>query len=123
MGITKWLREEGRVKRHRRIRKKIVGTAERPRLCVYRSLNHMYAQLVDDTKGTTLMTVSTRSPDLKDKIKAGGNVKAATVVGEVLAERALGKGLTKAVFDRAGYHYHGRVKALAEAARKKGLLF
>ena len=123
MGITKWLREEGRVKRHRRIRKKISGTAEKPRLYVFRSLNHMYAQLIDDIKGATLLSVCSQTPDIREKIKTGGNVKAAAIVGELLAERALSKGFTKVVFDRGGYKYHGRVKALAEAARKKGLVF
>jgi len=121
--MTRWLTIEGRARRHKRIRKDIVGTPERPRLCVYRSLNHMYAQLVDDLKGATIITVSSNTADFREKMKSSGNVKAAALVGEMLAERAQTKGITKVVFDRAGYRYHGRVKALAEAARKKGLIF
>ncbi len=123
MGMTKWLTIEGRDRRHKRIRKNISGTPEKPRLCVYRSLNHMYAQLIDDIKGSTIITVSSNTADFKEKMKAAGNVKAAALVGELVAERAQAKGITKVVFDRGGYRYHGRVKALAEAARKKGLVF
>lgn len=123
MGITKWLRTDGRQRRHLRVRKKIAGTAQKPRLSVYRSLNHMYAQLIDDDAGKTLVEVSTAAKVLKAKVKSGGNVAAAAVAGEALAERALAMGVTKVVFDRGGYQYHGRVKALAEAARKKGLIF
>ena len=123
MGMTKWLTIEGRDRRHKRIRKNISGTPEKPRLCVYRSLNHMYAQLIDDIKGSTILTVSSNTADFKEKMKAAGNVKAAALVGDLVAERARAKGITKVVFDRGGYKYHGRVKALAEAARKKGLVF
>lgn len=123
MGMTKWLTIEGRDRRHKRIRKGITGTPERPRLCVYRSLNHMYAQLIDDIKGATIITVSSNTADFKKNMKTAGNVKAAILVGELVAERAMAKGITKVVFDRAGYRYHGRVKAVAEAARKKGLVF
>ena len=123
MGTPKWIRVDGKERRHLRIKKKIFGTSSRPRLCVRRSLNHTYAQLIDDDAGKTIVSASTTSPDVRGKLKSGGNVKASSLVGEALAERAISKGLTKVVFDRAGYRYHGRVKALAEAARKKGLQF
>jgi large subunit ribosomal protein L18 len=113
----------GRLKRHKRIRKKIFGTTERPRLFVFRSLRHIYAHLIDDTQGRTLLTVSTLSPELKEKLKTGGNIEAAKMVGKLLGEKARQKGITKVVFDRGGYKYHGRVKALAEAAREAGLEF
>lgn len=122
--MKKWIKIEGRLRRHKRIRKDIVGTKERPRLSVRRSLNHLYAQVVDDTAGKTLVQVSTLSPDLKDSLKKGaGNVKGAVVLGAAIAEKCKKEGITKVVFDRAGYMYHGRVKALAEAARKGGLSF
>ncbi len=114
---------EGRRIRHLRIRQAVRGTAERPRLAVYRSLNHIYAQLIDDTAGRTLVSVDSRSPDFQQKLKVGGNVAAAKVVGELVAQRAKAHGITKVVFDRGGYQYHGRVKALAEAARAAGLGF
>jgi large subunit ribosomal protein L18 len=114
---------EGRKIRHLRIRRDVRGTAERPRLAVYRSLNHIYAQLIDDTAGRTLVSVDSRSPDFQQKLKVGGNVAAAKVVGELVAQRAQARGITKVVFDRGGYQYHGRVKALAEAARAAGLGF
>ena len=104
---------------HARIRTRMQGTAERPRLNVYRSLNHIYAQLVDDAKGETLLSAST----LAAKIKTGGNVAAAKEIGKLVAERAQEKGIKKVVFDRGGYLYHGRVKALADAAREAGLEF
>ena len=104
---------------HQRIRKKVLGTAERPRLNVYRSLNHIYVQVIDDLHGTTL--VSAHSAE--GKSRAGGNVAAAKTVGKAIAERAKAKGITKVVFDRGGYIYHGRVKALADAAREAGLQF
>ena len=113
----------GRQRRHKLIRKKIIGTKDRPRLCVFRSLENLYAQLIDDIKGHTLFSASTNAPDLKKKIGHGGNVKAALVLGEEFAKRAKEKGFSKIVFDRAGYLYHGRVKAFAEAARKNGLIF
>ena len=116
-------KEDKRHTRHLRVRKKVVGTPERPRLCVYRSLGHMYAQVIDDTAQRTLVSASTVEPAVKEKTASGGNVKAAAVVGKILAERALEKGLKKAVFDRGGYLYHGRVKALADAAREGGLDF
>jgi len=122
--MKKWIKMEGREKRHRRIRKNIVGTKERPRLSVRRSINHLYAQIIDDTAGKTLLQLSTLSPDLKTTLKMGaGNVKGAALLGAALAERCKKEGIAKVVFDRAGYLYHGRVKALAEAARKGGLSF
>ena len=104
---------------HRRIRHKVRGTSERPRLAVYRSLNHIYAQLIDDDKAQTLASASTREKSLA--VKTGGNVEAAKKIGETIAERALAAGISKVVFDRGGYLYHGRVKALTDAARAAGL--
>lgn len=122
--MKKWLEIEGRQKRHRRIRRKINGTKERPRLSVRRSINHLYAQIVDDTAGKTLVQLSTLSADIKDKLSKGaGNVKGAALLGTALAEKCKKKGIAKVVFDRAGYLYHGRIKALAESARKGGLSF
>jgi large subunit ribosomal protein L18 len=112
---------------HDRIRKKMQGTAERPRLNVYRSLNHIYVQVIDDLHGTTLVSASTaegkKADGTKDARRTGGNVASAKAVGKVIAERAKAKGVTKVVFDRGGYIYHGRVKAVAEAAREAGLQF
>ena len=107
---------------HDRIRKKMQGTAERPRLNVYRSLNHIYVQVIDDLHGTTLVSASTAEGKKEDR-RTGGNVASAKAVGKVIAERAKAKGVTKVVFDRGGYIYHGRVKAVAEAAREAGLKF
>ena len=122
--MKKWIKLEGRARRHKIIRKKIIGTKERPRLSVSRSLGHIYAQIVDDMDGKTLAAISTLSPEIKDTVKNdGGNVKGAAVLGTALAELCKKKGVTKVVFDRAGYMYHGRVKAMAEAARKGGLQF
>jgi len=122
--MKKWIKIEGRLRRHRRIRKAIQGTKDRPRLAVRRSINHLYAQVIDDTLGKTLVQISTLSADLKDSIKkSGGNVKGATLLGAAIAEKCKKAGITKVVFDRAGYLYHGRVKALADAARKGGLSF
>ncbi len=104
---------------HKRIREKLSGTAQRPRLNVYRSLNHIYAQLIDDSDGKTLVSASTREA----KIKTGGNLAAAKEIGKQLAEKAKAKGVDKVVFDRGGYLYHGRIKALADAARAAGLKF
>ena len=114
---------QGRKVRHLRIRARVIGTPERPRLAVFRSLNHIYAQVVDDTTGRTLAAVDSRAPDFRQKVKAGGNVAAAKIVGELLAQRAKARGINQVVFDRGGYQYHGRVKALAEAARAAGLGF
>lgn len=116
-------KEELRVRRHGRVRKKVVGTAERPRLNVYRSLNNIYAQVVDDKTHATLVSASTVDKELKGKVKTGGNVASARMVGELVAKRAKEKGVEKVVFDRGGYQYHGRVKSLAEAAREAGLEF
>ena len=117
------LRESQRQARHQRLRKRVVGTSERPRLCVHRSLKNMYVQMIDDSTGKVLFGLSTRNKDVAAKIKGGGNVAAAPVLGESLAEQVLRQGVTKVCFDRGGYLYHGRVKALAEAARKGGLEF
>jgi large subunit ribosomal protein L18 len=110
---------------HRRVRKKISGTPQRPRLCVFRSLNNIYAQVIDDTRGVTLVSASTLEPDVRELLNGagGGAVEAAKKVGAVVARKALEKGVTKVVFDRGGYQYHGRVKALADAAREAGLEF
>jgi len=117
--ITQTKRNEIRRRIHNRIRKKMAGTAERPRLNVYRSLNHIYAQVIDDQKGETLVSAST----LQAKAKTGGNVAAAKEIGKSIAEQAVAKGIKRVVFDRGGYLYHGRVKALADAAREAGLEF
>jgi large subunit ribosomal protein L18 len=114
---------EGRKIRHRRVRRLVRGTAERPRLAVFRSLNHIYAQLIDDSIGRTLAAADSRSPEFQQRQKTGGNVAAAKIVGELIAQRAKAQGIGQAVFDRGGYQYHGRVKALADAARSAGLAF
>ncbi len=106
---------------HERIRKKISGTGERPRLAVFRSVNHIYAQVIDDTRGVTIASASTTESDLKKT--SGGNIAAAKEVGRLIAERAKDKGINRVVFDRGGYIYHGRVRNLAEAAREAGLEF
>ena len=103
--------------RHRRVRRKVHGTAERPRLCVFRSNKHIYAQVTDDWSRRTLLSCSTLSPELKGQTKHGGSVESAVKVGELIGRRCLEAGITALVFDRGGYRYHGRVKALAEAAR------
>jgi large subunit ribosomal protein L18 len=115
--------KSARVKRHRRIRVKISGQAQRPRLVVYRALDNLSAQLVDDTQNKTILSLSTFDKKLKGNFPTGGNVKAAAALGEIFAKEAKGKGVIKIVFDRAGYLYHGRVKAFAEALRKGGLEF
>jgi len=111
-----------RIRRHRRVRKRVRGTASRPRLAVFRSLRHIYAQLVDDDAARTLAAASSTDAELRGKVD-GGNVAGAAAVGEALARRALAQGIGQVVFDRGGYKYHGRVRALAEAARKAGLKF
>ncbi|MDI3328219.1 MAG: 50S ribosomal protein L18 [Alicyclobacillaceae bacterium] len=121
--LTKVNRKEARRRRHLRVRKKVFGTPERPRLNVFRSAKHIYAQVIDDTKGHTYVAASTLDRELRNEIAYGGNVEAARKVGELVAKRALEKGIRKVVFDRGGYLYHGRVKALAEAAREAGLEF
>ena len=110
-------------KRHLRVRNRIKGNAERPRLSVYRSLNHIYAQIIDDSKGITLISESTMESDLKGQVESGGNIGAAQAVGKAIAEKALTQGIKKVVFDRGGHIYHGRIKILAEAAREAGLDF
>ncbi|MDI6716490.1 MAG: 50S ribosomal protein L18 [Actinomycetota bacterium] len=112
-----------RLRRHRRVRKKVFGTSERPRLSVFKSTNHIYAQVIDDSKGMTLVSASTLDPEIRTKIKTGGNIDAAKKVGELIAKRALEKNIDRVVFDRGGFLYHGRVKALADAAREAGLKF
>jgi large subunit ribosomal protein L18 len=104
---------------HQRIRRKVRGTAERPRFAIYRSLNHIYVQVIDDDNGLTLVSASTTEKDLRGN--TGGNVDAAARIGRAVAERAVAKGITNVVFDRGGYRYHGRVKAVADAARQAGL--
>lgn len=116
-------REEKRQRRHLRVRKRVTGTPDRPRLCVFRSLSHIYAQVIDDEAQRTLVSASSVEPSFREGKVSGGNVKAAQMVGKLLAERALAKGIKKVAFDRGGYLYHGRVKALAEAAREGGLDF
>lgn len=108
-----------RVAIHKRIRRKLRGNTERPRLAIYRSLNHIYAQVIDDVQGQTLASASTTEKDLRGS--SGGNVEAARRVGKTIAERALAKGIDSVVFDRGGYLYHGRIKALTDAAREAGL--
>jgi large subunit ribosomal protein L18 len=117
--ITQTKRNEIRKRIHSRIREKLSGTTERPRLNIYRSLNHIYAQVIDDQKGVTLLSAST----LQAKAKTGGNVAAAKEIGKTIAEQAVAKGIKRVVFDRGGFLYHGRVKALADAAREAGLEF
>ena len=110
-------------KRKKRVRKKVRGTGEKPRLCVFRSARHIYAQIVDDDLGTTLATASTMDKELRGKIPLTGNIEAAKKVGELIGKRAKTKGIDNIVFDRNGFLYHGRVKALAENAREAGLKF
>jgi len=117
--ITQNKRNAIRQRIHARIRQKMAGTAERPRLNVYRSLNHIYVQVVDDQTGTTLVSASS----LQNKLKTGGNVASAKEIGKAVAELAAAKGIKQVVFDRGGYLYHGRIKALADAAREAGLEF
>jgi large subunit ribosomal protein L18 len=112
-----------REKRKRRVRSRVRGTMERPRLNVFRSLRHIYAQAIVDSTGETLVSASTLSPELRESLKQSGNTEAAKKVGELIAKKCLEKGIQKVVFDRNGYLYHGRVKALAEAARTSGLDF
>ena len=116
-------RNEVRKIRHERVRKKISGTADRPRLCVYRSNAHIYAQIIDDSQGFTLVSASTLEKDIKTGLPYGGNIEGAKSVGKLVAERAIEKGIKDVVFDRGGYIFHGRVAALAEAAREAGLNF
>lgn len=121
--MAKFNRREARDKRHRRLRQHIVGTPERPRLNVYRSLHHIHAQIIDDSIGHTLVSASSVEPELRAKLGSTGNQEAAKEIGLVIAQRAQEKGITKVVFDRGGYIYHGRIAALAEGAREGGLEF
>lgn len=121
--MAKLMRPQGRKRRHLRLRKKVRGTGERPRLAVYRSSKHIYAQLVDDVEGHTLAHASTLDPELRGQLERGSDREAAKAVGRLIAERAKAKDITAVVFDRGGNLYHGRVAALAEGAREAGLDF
>lgn len=116
-------RRVARLRRHRRVRKRVVGTSERPRLNVFRSLSQIYAQVIDDSQGHTLVSASTIDPEVEAQLRGLTKTEQASVVGRVLAERALSQGISRVVFDRGGYAYHGRVRALADAAREGGLEF
>ena len=121
--VSKESRTKIREKKHRRQRNRFSGTAERPRLAVFRSNNHMYAQLIDDTVGNTLFSASTLQKDVKAELEKTNNVEAAAYLGTVIAKKAIEKGITSVVFDRGGFIYHGKIKALADAAREAGLNF
>ncbi len=121
--VNKKSRAEVRMKKHKRIRNRFSGTAQRPRLAVFRSNNHMYAQIIDDTAGHTLLAASTLEKDVKAELEKTNNVEAAAYLGTVIGKRAIEKGITEVVFDRGGFIYHGRVKELAEGAREGGLKF
>ena len=121
--VSKKSRTVVRENKHRKLRNRFSGTAERPRLAVFRSNNHMYAQIIDDTVGKTLVSASTLDKDVKAELEKTNNVEAATVVGTVVARKAIEKGITTVVYDRGGFVYEGKVKALAEAAREAGLEF
>ena len=121
--VSKKSRSEVRVNKHRKLRNRFSGTAERPRLAVFRSNNHMYAQIIDDTVGNTLVSASTLQKDVKAELEKTNNVEAAAYLGTVIAKKAIEKGITSVVFDRGGFIYHGKIKALADAAREAGLYF
>nr|WP_092073834.1 50S ribosomal protein L18 [Dendrosporobacter quercicolus]NSL47894.1 50S ribosomal protein L18 [Dendrosporobacter quercicolus DSM 1736]SDM68332.1 large subunit ribosomal protein L18 [Dendrosporobacter quercicolus] len=121
--LRKQNKNAARQKRHLRVRKNIIGTAERPRLNVFRSLSHIYAQIINDHTGATLVSASTMDKEVSQALNYGGNIEAAKAVGEAIAKRALDQGIKQVVFDRGGYLYHGRVAALAAAAREAGLEF
>ena len=121
--VRKLSRDAHRRRVHQRVRTRVVGTPERPRLCVFRSIGHIYAQVIDDRSGKTLASASSIDGESKKSLKGGGNIAAAKVIGKTVAERAKAAGVSKVVFDRGGYKYHGRVKALADAAREAGLQF
>ena len=121
--VSKKSRTEVRVNKHRKLRNRFSGTAERPRLAVFRSNNHMYAQIIDDTVGNTLVSASTLQKDVKAELEKTNNVEAAAYLGTVIAKKAIEKGITSVVFDRGGFIYHGKIKALADAAREAGLNF
>lgn len=121
--VSKESRAKVRLNKHRRMRNRFAGTAERPRLAVFRSNNHMYAQIIDDSVGNTLVSASTLQKEVKAELEKTSDVDAAAYLGKVIAERALEKGIKEVVFDRGGFIYQGKVKALAEAAREAGLEF
>ncbi|MCH5264044.1 MAG: 50S ribosomal protein L18 [Lachnospiraceae bacterium] len=121
--VSKESRQEVRVKKHKRLRNRFSGTAERPRLAVFRSNNHMYAQIIDDTVGNTLVAASTLEKEIKAELEKTNNVDAAAYLGTVIAKRAIEKGIKTVVFDRGGFIYQGKIAALAEAAREAGLEF
>ena len=121
--VSKTSRQEVRAEKHRRIRSRLSGTADRPRLAVFRSNDHMYAQIIDDTVGNTIVSASTLDKDVKAELEKTNNVEAAAYLGKVIAKKALDKGIKEVVFDRSGYIYQGKVAALAEAAREAGLEF
>ena len=121
--VSKKSRAEVRIKKHSRMRNRFSGTAERPRLAVFRSNNHMYAQIIDDTVGNTLVSASSLQSEVKAELEKTNNVEAAAYLGTVIAKKALEKGITTVVFDRGGFIYHGKIKALADAAREAGLNF
>ena len=121
--VNKKSRAEVRMKKHKRIRNRFSGTAQRPRLAVFRSNNHMYAQIIDDTAGHTILAASTLEKDVKAELEKTNNVEAAAYLGTVIGKRAIEKGITEVVFDRGGFIYHGKIAALAEAAREAGLKF
>ena len=121
--VNKESRSKVRAKKHLKIRNRFHGTAQRPRLAVFRSNNHMYAQIIDDTVGNTLVSASTLEKDVKAELNKTNDVEAAAVVGKTIAKKAIEKGITNVVFDRGGFLYHGRVAALADAAREAGLMF
>lgn len=121
--INKPNSNEARIRKHTRVRKKVEGTTMRPRLNVYRSLTNMYAQIIDDSTGNTLVSASTLDEAIKGKFKFGGNIEAAKAVGTLIAQKATDKGIKLVVFDRGGYLYHGRIKELADSAREGGLDF
>lgn len=120
--LNKESREVTRGRRHARVRKKVFGTQERPRLNVFKSLKHLYAQIINDENGTTLVAASTQDPAIRDSV-TGCNIESAKKVGELIAKKAIEKGIKQVAFDRGGYMYHGRIKALADAAREAGLEF
>jgi large subunit ribosomal protein L18 len=121
--LTEISKRLARIKRHKRVRKNISGSSERPRLCIFRSLKHIYAQVIDDSKGVTLVSLSTLNPEIRREEKYQGNIKAAEMLGSLLAKKLEEKGIKKVVFDRGGYLYHGRVKAVADSTRKGKIVF
>jgi large subunit ribosomal protein L18 len=121
--VRKLSKDQQRRRVHARVRMKVSGTPERPRLCIYRSAGHIYTQVIDDRSGHTLVSASSVDRETKKNVKGGGNIASAKAIGKTIADRAKAAGISKVVFDRGGYKYHGRVKALADAAREAGLQF